>query len=98
VGVEVLAWVFAFLLLLAGFFGSVVLLGLSLTASSRPYAIAVFVAACLFAAILNNIIGHDHDAPWNPLFIFYSLGVIVLGPISCAINRLVKWHRKRSAS
>jgi hypothetical protein len=98
VGIEILAAVFVFLVFLGGFFGSVVLFGLSLTASSRPYALAVLLAACAFALVLNTRISHAENDLWGSVFVLYSLGIIVFGPLAYAITRCVKWHQKRSAS
>jgi len=98
VGIEILAAIFAFLVFLAGFFGSVVLFGLSLTASSRPYALSVLLAACAFALVLNTRIGHAQNDLGSSVFILYSVGIIVFGPLTYAVARFVRWHQKRSAS
>jgi hypothetical protein len=88
-GGEVLAVAFVFLALVVGFLGSVVLFGLSLTASSRPLALCVFLAACLLAVFLSSIDGHTQDVLWGHLIVWYSLGVILFGATAYAIKRLL---------
>jgi hypothetical protein len=96
-GVEVLAGVFAWLVFLVGFFASVVLFGLSLTGSSRPYALSVLTAAVVFAAFLTFREARPSGQPWSSLWFWYALGVVIFGAIAYALNRIVKW-RNRSAS
>jgi hypothetical protein len=97
-GGEILGGIFVWLVFLVGFFGSVMLLGLSLTSSSRPYALCVLVAAIVFAVLSSLKDGHPEDAVIGSLAIWYSLGVVVFGTSAYAINWLIRWHRKRSAS
>ena len=78
-GGEVLGGVFVWFAFLIGFFGSVMLLGLSLSASSRTYALCVFVAAIVFAVLASLRDSRPEDALLGSLAIWYSLGVIIFG-------------------
>ena len=91
-GIEVLGGLFALLVFLGGVFASVILFGLSLTASSRPYALSALAAAGAFAVLLNLRIGRPPGQPWSSLWLWYSLGLVIFGPIAYAINRIVKWR------
>jgi hypothetical protein len=94
-GVEILGGVILWLVILVGFFGSVVLLGLSLTPSSRPYAVGAFIAAMVFTALSSRSQSHS-DVFFGVLVSRYSFGVVVFGASAYAINRLVERKRKRS--
>jgi len=87
-GIEALAAVFAWLVFLVGFFGSVLLFGLALSGSSRPYALLVFAAAVVCAAFLKSRYGHSPGTPWGFFWLYYSIGVAAFGIIAYVINRL----------